>query len=107
MLHVFEGHAFAVDMALSADGLEVYVSAEDTVYRMDLATGQVLAQQAVARRASACCCTVTGSSSLGGITTPRPSVLWTSTLFWWRSMPRRWYGKPIGFRCLDWTCICI
>lgn len=47
VLHVFEGHAFAVDLALSADGLEAYVSAEDTVYRMDLSTGQVLAQQAV------------------------------------------------------------
>ena len=47
VLHVFENHAFAVDMVLTDDGSEAYVSAEDTVYRMDLTTGQVLAQQAL------------------------------------------------------------
>ena len=46
-LHIFEGHAFAVDAQLASDGQEILVSAEDTVYRMDATTGEILAQQAV------------------------------------------------------------
>ena len=47
VLHVFDGHAFAVDACLRPDGQEAWVSAEDTVYRMDAETGEILAQQAV------------------------------------------------------------
>ena len=47
VLHVFDGHAFAVDACLTPDGEEVWVSAEDTVYRMDVETGEILAQQAM------------------------------------------------------------
>ena len=45
VLRVFEGHSFAVDLALSEDGSQIYVSAEDTVFKLDAASGEVLAQQ--------------------------------------------------------------
>lgn len=45
-LHTFTGHAFATDMVLSDDGNTLFVSAEDTVYRMNAWTGEVLAEQA-------------------------------------------------------------
>lgn len=47
VLHVFEGHSFAVDCILDEAGEEVFVSAEDTVYRMNALTGEILAQQAL------------------------------------------------------------
>lgn len=47
VLRVFEGHAFATDLALSEGGDEVYVAAEDTVYKLDATSGEILAQQAL------------------------------------------------------------
>ena len=45
VLRVFNGHAFAADLALSEDGSMVYVAAEDTVYKLEAATGEILAEQ--------------------------------------------------------------
>ena len=47
VLRVFEGHSFAVDLALSEDASVVFVAAEDTVFKLDAFTGEVLAQQAL------------------------------------------------------------
>lgn len=47
VLRVFEGHSFAVDLTLSEDASMVYVTAEDTVFKLDAYTGEVLAQQAL------------------------------------------------------------
>lgn len=45
VLRTFEGHSFTVDLILSDSGDELYVSAEDTVYRLDAADGAILASQ--------------------------------------------------------------
>ena len=45
VLHVFAGHAYATDLILSQSGEDLYVSAEDTVYRLDAEAGTVLASQ--------------------------------------------------------------
>ena len=45
VLRVFEGHAYVTDLILSVSGEEVYVAAEDTVYRLDASDGSVLASQ--------------------------------------------------------------
>ena len=45
VLHVFEGHAYATDLILSTSGDDLYVAAEDTVYRLDAEAGTVLASQ--------------------------------------------------------------
>lgn len=45
VLRVFEGHSFAVDLALSEDGTLVYVAAEDSVFKLNAFTGEILAQQ--------------------------------------------------------------
>jgi hypothetical protein len=47
VLRSFEGHAYATDLLLADDGASLFVSAEDTVYRLDAGTGEVLAQQAL------------------------------------------------------------
>lgn len=47
VLHVFTGQAFATDVVLGEDGATLYVAGEDTVYRMDAWTGEVLASQAL------------------------------------------------------------
>ena len=44
-LFLFEGHAYATDLILSQSGEELYVAAEDTVYRLDAESGTVLASQ--------------------------------------------------------------
>jgi hypothetical protein len=45
VLHVFEGQGFASDLVVNADGTELYVAADDVVYRLDAQTGSVLAEQ--------------------------------------------------------------
>lgn len=45
VLRVFEGHAFASDVMVAPDGQSLYVAAEDTVYRLDAGTGDVIAEQ--------------------------------------------------------------
>ena len=45
VLLVFEGHAFATDLILSESGEDLYVAAEDTVYRLDAEDGVILASQ--------------------------------------------------------------
>ena len=47
VLHTFEGHAYATDVLLAEDGGSLFVSAEDTVYRVDAWTGEILAVQAL------------------------------------------------------------
>ena len=47
VLRVFDGHSFAVDLVLDGAGETIYVAAEDTVYKLDAATGSVLAEQAL------------------------------------------------------------
>lgn len=47
VLRVFEGHSFAADLVLDETGETVYVAAEDTVYKLEAATGNVLAEQAL------------------------------------------------------------
>ncbi len=47
VLHTFEGQAFAADLCVAADGESLYVAGEDTVYRMDAWTGEILAAQAL------------------------------------------------------------
>ena len=44
-LFLFEGHAYATDLILSQSGEDLYVAAEDTVYRLDAESGTVLASQ--------------------------------------------------------------
>ena len=43
-LRVFDGHAYTTDMILSEAG-DLFVSAEDTVYRLDASDGSILASQ--------------------------------------------------------------
>lgn len=43
-LRVFDGHAYTTDMILSTAG-DLFVSAEDTVYRLDATEGSILASQ--------------------------------------------------------------
>lgn len=45
-LRVFEGQAYTTDMIVSTDG-DLFVSAEDTVYRLDATDGTILASQPV------------------------------------------------------------
>lgn len=47
ILRTFDGHAYGTDVLLSEDGASLFVSAEDTVYRVDAWTGEVLAEQAL------------------------------------------------------------
>lgn len=47
VLQVFDGHAFAADVVLSPDGEEVFVAAEDTVFRMAAVSGDILASAVV------------------------------------------------------------
>lgn len=44
-LRIFDGHAFTTDLILSETGEELYVSAEDTVYRLAAEDGAILASQ--------------------------------------------------------------
>ena len=47
VLLTFDGHAYATDVLLAEDGESLFVSAEDTVYRVDAWTGEILAEQAL------------------------------------------------------------
>jgi len=47
VLRVFEGHSFAADLVLDAAGEAIYVAAEDTVFKLDAESGDVLAEQAL------------------------------------------------------------
>lgn len=47
VLRTFDGHAYATDVLLAEDGMSLFVSAEDTVYRVDAWTGEILAEQAL------------------------------------------------------------